>query len=47
MKSDVDLIKKRNRKVEMDKTWETSKTIRLIIIVLTYFFIENFAKLIK
>ncbi|MFC1696889.1 hypothetical protein ACFL1H_01025 [Nanoarchaeota archaeon] len=35
-------IKKRNKKVELDKAWETSLTRKLIIAVLTYFVIVIF-----
>ena len=31
-------IKERNKKVELDKTWETSKTRKICIIILTYIF---------
>ena len=40
--SEVEEIKKRNRRVEADKAWETSWTRRVIIIVLTYFVIVIF-----
>ena len=35
-------IEKRNRRVELDKAWETSWTRRVIIAVLTYFTIVLF-----
>lgn len=34
--SDIDEIKVRNARVEADKAWETSKTRRLFIAVITY-----------
>ena len=33
-------IKNRNRRVELDKAWETSKTRKLIICIITYLFIS-------
>ena len=35
--SRINEIRERNRRVELDKEWETSWTRRLIIFVLTYF----------
>ncbi len=36
MKEDIEQIKQRNTRVEADKAWETSKTRKLSIAVLTY-----------
>ncbi len=36
MKEQLDQIRERNRRVEIDKAWETSKTRRGIIAVMTY-----------
>ncbi|HIH04699.1 TPA: hypothetical protein HA228_00585 [Candidatus Woesearchaeota archaeon] len=36
MKKELRLIQERNRKVEADKAWETSRTRRLIIAGITY-----------
>lgn len=36
LQQEIEEIKMRNRRVEMDKAWETSWTRRLIILVLTY-----------
>ncbi len=36
IKKELDLIKERNRKVELDKEWETSIFRKLAILVLTY-----------
>jgi hypothetical protein len=33
---EIEIIKKRNRKVELDKAWEISRTRRAVIMVLTY-----------
>lgn len=36
IENEIELIKKRNRDVEMDKAWETSWTRRLFIALITY-----------
>ena len=36
LKNDIEEIKKRNAKVEADKAWETSKTRKILVDVLTY-----------
>ena len=36
LNKEIDLIKERNKKVEADKAWETSKTRILSILVMTY-----------
>lgn len=36
LKNEIEKIKQRNAKVELDKAWETSLTRRLCICVLTY-----------
>jgi uncharacterized membrane protein YccC len=35
-------IRERNKRVELDKAWETSLTRRTVIAVLTYFFVVIF-----
>ena len=42
LKKEVELIKVRNKKVEGDKSWETSWTRRILIVVFTYFVIVLF-----
>ena len=37
LSSDIQQLKSRNARVEIDKAWEVSKTRRLIICVITYF----------
>ncbi len=37
IEKEIEKINNRNKKVEVDKAWETSKTRKLIIAVLTYF----------
>ena len=36
IKNELNLIKERNKRVEVDKAWETSKTRVLSILVMTY-----------
>lgn len=36
LKKEIEKIKERNKKVELDKKWETSLTRRILIIILTY-----------
>lgn len=40
-------IKERNKKVELDKTWETSWTRRICIMVLTYIIVITYSFLIR
>lgn len=42
MKKEIESIKERNSRVEKDKAWETSKTRRAIIAVMTYIVIVIF-----
>ncbi|MBI5392396.1 hypothetical protein HZA96_00880 [Candidatus Woesearchaeota archaeon] len=42
MQSEIESLKQRNRRVEADKAWETSKTRRAVIAVLTYFVVVIF-----
>lgn len=42
LESEVEKIKARNERVEMDKAWETSWTRKLVILVLTYFVVVIF-----
>jgi len=39
---EIEEIKKRNQRVEMDKAWETSLTRKILISILTYFVIVIF-----
>ncbi len=43
----VDLIEKRNKRVELDKRWETSFTRRISICILTYIVVLLFSYLIN
>ena len=43
---EIEDIKNRNKRVEGDKAWETSKTRRLIIAIVTYFIVVLFLFLI-
>ena len=42
MKKEIESIKERNKRVEIDKAWETSKTRRIIIALMTYIVIFIF-----
>ena len=42
LQREIEEIKKRNQRVELDKAWETSWTRKIIIAVLTYFTIVLF-----
>ena len=42
MVDDIETIKERNKRVERDKAWETSKTRRIIISIMTYIIIVIF-----
>ena len=42
LKGEVDKIKQRNKRVELDKAWEVSWTRRLILVILTYLVIVIF-----
>jgi len=42
IKKEISDIKERNRRVELDKAWETSWTRKIIVVILTYFVIVVF-----
>ena len=42
LKQEIDKIKERNKRVELDKAWEVSWTRKIIIVILTYFVIVVF-----
>ena len=42
MITEIEKIKERNKRVEADKAWETSKTRKLIITIMTYIVIVIF-----
>jgi hypothetical protein len=46
-KKELDLIKERNKRVEIDKAWETSITRRSIISIATYIFVVIFLYIIS
>jgi len=39
---EIETIKERNKRVEVDKAWETSWTRRVLILILTYFVVLIF-----
>ncbi len=42
LEKEIELIKQRNRRVETEKTWETSWTRKVVVSLLTYFVISTF-----
>lgn len=46
VKKEIELIKERNRRVEADKAWETSRTRRVIVALMTYAVIVVFLLMI-
>jgi len=36
IKKEIDILKERNKKVELDKSWETSYTRRALLVLFTY-----------
>lgn len=42
LQKEIDLLKARNKRVELDKAWETSWTRKLVILVLTYIVVVIF-----
>lgn len=47
IEKEINEIKKRNKKVELDKSWETSFTRKICIMVLTYIVVILYSYLIK
>jgi hypothetical protein len=44
---EIEQIKERNKKVELDKTWETSWTRKICIAILTYFVVVLYSYIIS
>ena len=47
MEKEIKLIKERNKRAEIDKAWETSKTRRAIIAFMTYIIVIIFLLMIN
>ena len=47
LEKEITKIKERNKKVELDKSWETSWTRRICIMILTYIIVVIYQLLIK
>ena len=47
LEKEIEQIKERNKKVELDKAWETSWTRKMCIIVLTYAIVVIYSYIIK
>ncbi len=47
IEKEIEQIKERNKKVELDKSWETSWTRRICIMVLTYIIVVTYSFIIR
>ncbi len=47
IEEEIKNIKERNKKVELDKAWETSWTRRICIMILTYIIVVIYSYIIK
>ena len=47
IEQELENIKKRNKRVELDKSWETSWTRKICIMILTYVIVVIYSYLIK
>lgn len=47
IEKEIEQIKQRNKKVELDKAWETSWTRRICIMILTYIVVIIYSHLIQ
>ena len=47
LREEIEKIKMRNKRVEVDKAWETSYTRRICIMVLTYILVIIYSYMIK
>jgi len=47
LEEEIEKIKKRNRRVEADKAWETSYTRRILLMIFTYLAIGFYLAVIK
>lgn len=47
LEKEIEQIKQRNRKVELDKRWETSWTRRICICILTYIVVIIYSYLVR
>ena len=47
LKKEIEEIKERNKRVELDKKWETSKTRKICIAILTYIVVIIYSLLIN
>ena len=47
IEQELENIKKRNKRVELDKSWETSWTRKICIMILTYLIVVIYSYLIK
>lgn len=47
LETEIEQIKERNKRVELDKKWETSRTRKICIMILTYIVVIIYSYIIK
>ena len=47
LEKEIKIIKERNKRVELDKSWETSWTRKICIMILTYIIVVIYSIIIK
>ena len=47
LEKEINIIKERNKRVELDKSWETSWTRKICIMILTYIIVVIYSIIIK
>ena len=47
LEKEINIIKERNKRVELDKSWETSWTRKICIMILTYLIVVIYSIIIK
>ena len=47
LNKEIEEIKKRNKRVELDKTWETSRTRKICICILTYIVVVVYSYIVR
>ncbi len=47
LEKEINIIKERNKRVELDKSWETSWTRKIFIMILTYLIVVIYSIIIK
>ena len=47
LEAEINIIKERNKRVEIDKAWETSMTRKICIMILTYIVVIIYSYLVR